>query len=476
MDAMTQLSDNLSDLSDHSDQLSNDPSDLSTDIPRQFGKTMMPWNQRMAPSEDQKGQAAHAGENDPLDAHTLDVVKPIASALNQMEVNLSRRRFSPAFPERCAILRAALDGINTLGLPRSVAAPIYCNDMGIRHFIDARAFYLEHVRMAGLMPLDSHVIQSAIEAVDLPHLASFVDAFLLFFGDYTPIVEGLAARANEISQSGSLELLTISATVIGEASDRRALPLFEALEKRSPDAASKYFAVHRKAAFLSKRLHEAQQALDELNRAKDTYLTPLSQTLSADDKTPQDAPVHAALALFYNLRALPLIMLKRTADSQSDMSTALSEGLKALHELDPQSPAFLQVSRFSSQIAINLTQMAVEGTAPEGTDPHKAVQIMTGQLGFIAQNAPDFSSESLAEVAIALYHAGEYEKAVHYAVQALTALRDNGFLTGTMECRRVLAASLSQLGRKQQAAAIAGEMKTDPLGLLVHTAGDLLSD
>jgi tetratricopeptide (TPR) repeat protein len=474
---MTQLSDNLSDQhsDQHSDQLSNDTSDLSTDIPRQFGKTMMPWNQRMAPGEDQIGQAAHAGENDPLDAHTLVALKPIASALNQMESKLAGHRFSPAFPQRCAILRAALDGINTLGLPRSVAAPIYCNDMGIRYFIDARTFYLEHIRMAGLTPLDSDVLQSAIKTVDLPHLASFVDAFLLFFGDYTPIVEGLAARSSEIAQSGSLELLTISATVIGEASDRRALPLFEALEKRSPDEASKYFSVHRKAAFLSKRLHEAQQALDELNRAKDTYLAPLSQTLSQDDQTPQDGPIHAALALFYNLRALPLIMLKRTADSQSDMSTALSEGLKALHELDPNSPAFLQVSRFSSQIAINLTQMAVEGTAPEGTDPHKAVQIMTGQLGFIAQNAPDFSSESLAEVAIALYHAGEYEKAVHYAAQALTALRDNGFLTGIMECRRVLAASLSQLGHDRQASAIAGEMKTDPLGLLVHTADDLLS-
>lgn len=468
MDAKTQLSD-----------------DLSTDIPRQFGKTMMPWNQRMAPGEDQRGQAAHTGENDPLDAHTLDVVKPITSALNQMESKLAGHRPSPAFPERCAILRAALDGINTLGLPRSVAAPIYCNDMGIRHFIDARTFYLEHVRMAGLTPLDSHVLQSAIETVDLPHLASFVDAFLLFFGDYTPIVEGLADRSSEIAQSGSLELLTISATVIGEACDRRALPLFETLEKRSPDAASKYFAVHRKAAFLSKRLHEAKQALDELNRAKDAYPTPLSQTLSKDsqngqiaqpDRVSQDAPVHAALALFYNLRALPLIMLKRTADCQSDMSTALSEGLTALHELDPQSPAFLQVSRFSSQIAINLTQMAVEGTAPEGTDTRKAVQIMTGQLGFIAQNAPDFSSESLAEVAIALYHAGEYEKAVHYAVQALTTLRDNGFLTGTMECRRVLAASLAKLDHKQQAATIAGEMKTDPLGLLVHTADSLLSD
>ncbi len=455
---------------------------LEKDVAAQFGKTMMPWNQRMPPQEDEKGQEAQAriGKGSPaatdafiktaMPGKLVSALAPVKNHVDRLEQALAGRRFSPAFSARLAVLRHALAGGNTLAMVRPPAAPFYCNDPSVRHFLDARDFYLAHVRLAGISPLPSKTLAQALEESDLPHLASLVDAFLLFFGDYPPLAAALAGRTEEITASGSLELVTIAASVLAENSDRRALPFFDALERRSPEPVARYLAAHRRTAFLSKRLHEPKQALKAINAASDAYLKPLVQAADNDGDRP-----FVPLALFYNLRALPFIMLKDVTHTQSDMADALSNGLKALSLLAPGTPGFLQVARFSSQIVINLAQMAVEGTAPEGHDSAKAVSLLSNQSAFIARNAADFSCEAFAELAIALYHDGRYEACVSQSLQALTSLREAGFLTGIRSVRRVLAASLVKLGRQDAARTVLDALKNDPLALSAAVLGSKVS-
>lgn len=73
---------------------------------------------------------------------------------------------------------ALISGRSPLG--RSVAAPVYVTDLGIRRFEDPRQFYEAHVRNAGIERLTHEDLTGFLSGMAVNSLGSAIDAVVLF--------------------------------------------------------------------------------------------------------------------------------------------------------------------------------------------------------------------------------------------------------------------------------------------------------
>lgn len=82
---------------------------------------------------------------------------------------------SPALPERLAAIRGALVGLTMK--PRSVAAPYYSTDLGIRKFQDPEIFYKSHCEISGFCEDLNPIIEACVKAFPLESLGPLSIAY-----------------------------------------------------------------------------------------------------------------------------------------------------------------------------------------------------------------------------------------------------------------------------------------------------------
>lgn len=88
--------------------------------------------------------------------------------------------FSPAFPERFSILARTLHNSSRNLLARSVAAPTYTTDLGVRASRDPSLMYKEHLKIAGMTCVSNSVLFEALMSASIDEFDYLLDSFILF--------------------------------------------------------------------------------------------------------------------------------------------------------------------------------------------------------------------------------------------------------------------------------------------------------
>ena len=95
---------------------------------------------------------------------------PLKDAIETLENAIRFHRFSPAFPERLHVSNALLkEGWGSTRL-RTLAAPIYITDLGIRHLTDPATFYEAHCKIASVLPISDESIINTLLTTPIEHL------------------------------------------------------------------------------------------------------------------------------------------------------------------------------------------------------------------------------------------------------------------------------------------------------------------
>lgn len=374
----------------------------------------------------------------------------IEKHVNTLSGALQGKRISPAFFERSLVLKTSVSSIfkgeDLLPL-RSVAAPYYVTDLGVRLSEDPQRFYLLHCDIAGVRPIGDSEIVNTLSESGIGSFGNKVDAFILFFGDYQRVSQVIIERESELIAQGSYSTLVYCGVVLAALNDERSADFFESAVRKTDDPHLKYAAAHRLAASEIKRFHKSDDAARLLTEAKDNYI-------DKDDPLGQ-----IDLALFYNLYALAeidrrtdsgiLAILERASDS-------LAAGLES-GKLGPIGKSM--AARYASQVAINKAQIITK----EG-DYSAAKGILYDNLRFCILNAPEYYPEAASEYAYTCFLDKDYESAILWSEKAFARYYFIGDLRGMQTCREIAAASLNESGRGASGDAVAALIGGDPLG------------
>ncbi|MDN6803100.1 hypothetical protein WM015_01910 [Bifidobacterium mongoliense] len=363
---------------------------------------------------------------------------------------LEGKRISPAFFERSLILKASVSSIfnrqDVFSL-RSVGAPYYVTDLGVRFSEDPHRFYLLHCDIAGLRPIEESEIVHALSESDIASFGNKVDAFIVFFGDYRCVSKAIAERKSELIAQGSYSTLVYCGVVLAALGNGRSADFFESAVQKTDNPHLKYAAVHRMAAAEIKRFHRSNDAIKLLTQAKDSYI-------DKDDPLGQ-----IDLALYYNLYALAEIGSRTDLGIVSILEMAshsLTSGLES-GRLGPMSKSM--AARYASQVAINKAQIL----AKEG-DYSAAKNILYDNLQFCILNVPEYYPEAAAEHAYTCFLDRDYDSALLWSEKAFARYYFSGDLRGMQTCREIAAASLNESGHVASGDAVAALIHEDPLG------------
>lgn len=365
----------------------------------------------------------------------------LASLLERLE----GRPTSPAFYERFNLTFASFQ-LTPHPKARSVAAPYYVTDMGVRRFSDPALFYKTHVETARIQRISSaHLYDTALQT-PLEDLANLLDAIILFFGDYDAASNVAIDRATEILNSSLYQLLIHAGTITAASGLDLAVTFFERAADCAGSVSEAYAAMHRAAAFEIKRLTDPDSGLHRLNEAR-RYI---------DDST-LDGLINNAL--YENLAALAYVKNQSSSPQEALDQAKVSFAAFMDDEREADTPLFARASRYRSQIAINEAQLAIA----RGERQH-AVDLLEDNLRFVHMNAHDYSPEALSELSYAYYLDDKYEKALTASQEAISQLHMIGSLSALRSAREIAVASLAKLNRHEEASCLAELIDSDPLG------------
>ena len=367
--------------------------------------------------------------------------------LNELTQSLNNTGYSPAFPERFLILNETLREGAYKNF-RTVAAPVYSSDLGVRKFLDPSIFYIEHCKRAHIKPVSDNLLYETLINISIDKFTALVDAYILFFGCYDACRLAITTRFPEISKLEDTHSLINLGTILGATGDPLSVSILQQATIDSNDMSLSYSALHRLAATLLKRFNDPTEARKVLLKAKSSYL---SENLPAD------------LAIYYNLLALiDLKERKPEKDIMTDLEHATHFAKQALTKEKNEDHTLS--GRYASQIAINMAQL-------ELARGHRdtALYILYENLNNCKYTAPDYEAEAHSEYAYVAYLCKKYKDSAHSAYISSNIYAKFGSLKALSTSRKILAASLKKLGKDAQAQKVTEYINHDILGINILT-------
>lgn len=145
----------------------------------------------------------------------------IFNHLDEFATALSEEEFSPALPERLAVTKQLLASESPS--LRSVAAPRYVTDLGVRRSSDAERFYDIHCNLAKITPLSKEQLYTYLSAIPTEHLHFHLDACILMFGAYGACADYITQAQEELLAQGSYTTLLYCGEILAAVSNTNAL-------------------------------------------------------------------------------------------------------------------------------------------------------------------------------------------------------------------------------------------------------------
>ncbi|EPD26923.1 hypothetical protein [Actinotignum schaalii] len=374
--------------------------------------------------------------------------KYYASFLSKLISALEGAPVSPAFWERVNLTQAVLLG-HPKPASRSVAAPYFVTDLGVRKFADPAIFYREHLKEAAFEdPFTDEAISQILTNTTIELLADFIDVLILFTGSYSAVAQWVDVNIEKLISNAPYPCLINAGTVAAAMENPISLQLFERASELSTNINDKYGAEHRAAAFEIKRMHSPEKAMQRLNACANKL-----------NEAEPSAKTQLDLALLANLKALADIDL-----DTGNESVSLSQAEEKLTLLNNEfrisdTDTYSRGVRYRSQIAINRAQIEVSSGNYAG-----ACQILSRNVDDARNGAYDYLSEALGEYAYSLFLNGEYEKALETAREAFWHNYCIGGVSGIRMVREIGIASLVKMGSAEKAEELCSVSETDLIG------------
>lgn len=354
---------------------------------------------------------------------------------------------APGFVERLTV--ASNGGRGTE--PRSIAAPYYLTDLGVRKFEDPRVFTEAHLALFGLGPQPcAEEDLRLLGGTPVGDLGAVLDAFVLVTGDYATAHEAVAGRFDEVVAEGTPSLLVQVGVLCAAQGDDRVRPALRRAAEVALYPTDRFMALHRLAAAEIKRFRQPVEGLRMLDALDEEIgAGERDGLLSAGDR-------ETLLSVTANLRALGLMRSGRGGDVRPEIMRS-----RGLHTLDDLREVVLgEASRYGAQERINVAQvLSGDGEAAA------AVEVLAENLEYCRVHNQDYVGEALTALAYGQFRAGQLGDAARSAADAARHIAFEASPTRLRVAREIEAAAYFSADDIDSARAALRAVETDPLGL-----------
>lgn len=372
----------------------------------------------------------------------------ITDHVEALTSKLEGRRCSPAFPDRANVVYAAFREGGSLYYSkiRPLSAPVPSTDLGVRKFSELKIFYKHHCSIAKIAPLSTTSI-SQVLIKNPDNFGHQTDAVLTFFGDYTAVQAATHELKTHLLKVGNYYDLIQAGTVLAALSDPFSIQILERASEVAPTRSAAYGAQHRAAAAEIKRFNSPARGVQRLMENQKMLAVTQGQASLLNE------------AILLNLQALAeskttgstnaLVLLGR---ARTSLLTAIESG-----ELTPTEISM--AARYASQVAINAAQLHTLNR-----DSQSAISILKESFTLTRSLTSEYFPEALIELSYAFYLDSQWPEAISLSYRSFGHFFHMGILGSISASRKVVAASLLELGREGDADFIAGLIESDPLG------------
>ncbi len=374
----------------------------------------------------------------------MDFVTSAARWLRTLEPD----SVAPGFVERLGVAaaRGRTDG------PRSIAAPYYLTDLGVRRFDDPSVFLTAHLALLGTEHRsDPRDDADLLAATPIDELGAVLDAFVLLTGDYDTAHRVVAARFDELLTRRSAGLLVQVGVLFAAMGDERVRPALQRAAEVALHPTDRFMALHRLAAAEIKRFarpEEGLRLLQELDEQIDAAQG--AGVLSAGDR-------EALLSVTANLRALALLRT-RPGDVRAEIVRS-----RSLHTLDDLHEVVVgEASRYGAQERINLAQVL----SGDGEDD-AAVEVLEDNVAYCRTHSLDYVGEALTALAYGQLRAARFADAATNAALAAERIAFEASPARLRVAREIQVAAYFSADDIESATSALRAMEGDPLGLLL---------
>lgn len=357
---------------------------------------------------------------------------------------------SPALFERITNAKNIINGNHSN--QRSVKAPEYLTDFGLRHSENPYLFmklYCE--RLNKELPITEEV-QVELQSLDINKLTEWIDAIVLTTGNYQVCYVCVKNRKVEIIQYCTNTELVKLATLCGASNDAElAITFFKAALKKSSNIEDKKLILHRLDVVYLKRAKK----IDDFYKYSQKLINSILTSNDSEEVT----------ALLDNLIALQLILPKQNHLNNIALARLLLQNAKyilrdAINKIPDFNLKLSELVRYNSQISINQVQLELELKHYD-----LAEEIMLKNFDLVKKYNNEYLSEVLSSLGYIYYQEGNYKASIDYASKAIISHSQIGGISGMNEAKKLLIASLYKLNRIAEANEVFNTFKTDPLGI-----------
>jgi hypothetical protein len=377
----------------------------------------------------------------------MDFTEQSARWLDSLDLGVA----APGFAERLAVAAGRASGA------RSLAAPYYLTDLGIRRFEDPELFLSGHLELFTLdRASDLECDDALLRSVPLDRMGSVLDSFILMTGAYEAARDVVLARLEEIVADGAPGLLVQTGVLLAALGDGRARSALDRAATIAIHPTDRFMASHRLAAAEIKRFQRPEVGVRILANL-DGMIDDAERTgaISAGDR-------ELLLSVTANLRALALILLGRGSEVRAEILR--SRHLHTLDDLREVAPG--EAARYGSQERINLAQV-LSGDG-EMVD---AVSALAENLSYCRSVNHDYIGEALTALAYGQFRAELWTEAATTAAEAAHRIAFEASPARLRGARELQAASLDLAGDPGAARAVLSDLREDPLGLRLSRPG-----
>ena len=365
----------------------------------------------------------------------------------------STRPFAHGFSER---LGATRDVYMPVREPRSIAAPYYLTDLGVRRFQDPHLFLDLHLQIFQLPPLpNERQDRDCLLSSSIKDFGSLIDACILLTGNYKAVRDAIILRHTEVLECDNALTKIYSGVALAALSDPRCASFFEAVSvavSTTPEVS--FMAQHRLAAAQIKKFEHPESGLDILNR-----LDRRMQRVKTNGGI-TEGDYSSMRAVTSNLRALAHLKLGDAKASRREIE--ISRSLSTLDGLDRITKS--ESARYLAQENINLAQLLVQNG-----EENRAVEILETNRLFCETHCVEYLGEAVSALAYGYYLQGDYRKAIETSLAAIEIVALEASPTRLRVSREILVGSFAEVGEIESAIYYLQQMDEDPLGLTVQS-------
>lgn len=356
---------------------------------------------------------------------------------------------APGFTERLEVAsRGGAEG----QVARTIAAPYYLTDLGVRRFDDPAVFYRIHIELfRWSTQISAKATRSMLLSAPIGSLADLLDACILLLGDYDLAHEVAKARHAEILRDGGFKTQIYAGVIFAAQGDGNCREAFRvAGEHPQAGAVQRFMANHRLAAAEIKRFGRPEQGMEVLNHLDGAMFVALSTgEISNGDR-------FAMVSVTANLRALALLSMHDFDGARREVERAREIfTVNGLMKVKPGESA-----RYAAQESINIAQLL-----SAGSDNMKAVEVLERNVDFCNEHCEEYLGEALSALAYAQYLSGDYSAAIDTAKRAIVRVAHEASPARLRAVREILIGALAESGLRSLAGAELELLESDPLGL-----------